>query len=313
MLVIGPEEVRARLPWRVCADEVRAAMIALSAGEARQIPRQIVVLPDGSRALGVMAGTLGQGRPFGAKVLSVALGGAGKGGSHQGMVLLFDPDTGAPAGMVDAGEITARRTAAASVVASRALANPEPRVLAVLGTGEQARSHLEAFAALRPSPRTLLWGRDPDRARALAEEVAHETGRPIEVAASVREAVAEADVICTVTAAVEPILHAAEVPAGAHLNVVGSSRAGPAEIDDALVARARMFADWREAVLREGAEFLNAKAAGLVDDAHVEAEIGDVLAGAKPGRRSPEEVTLYKSLGVIVQDLATAWRVLKGE
>ena len=134
-----------------------------------------------------------------------------------------------------------------------------------------------------------------------------ELSLPIVVAAGVREAVADADIVCTVTAAPEPILHGEWIRPGTHVNVVGSGYAGPAEVDNDLVVRSRYFVDSREGVLHQGAEFLRAKAAGLITDDHIIAEIGQVLAGEVPGRRADDEITLYKSLGHIVQDLASAW------
>ena len=172
--------------------------------------------------------------------------------------------------------------------------------LAILGTGEQARRHVLALRAVLPLTGVTIWGRDVARAEALAAELG------ATAMASVGDAVADADIICTTTAAGEPILYAADVRAGTHINAVGSSRAGPAEIANDLVVRARFFADHRAGVLAQGAEFLHAKAAGLVDDSHVLGEIGEVFAGTRPGRIARGDVTLYKSLGSIVQDLACA-------
>lgn len=297
--VIGAEEVAERLTYAVAIPLVREAMIALSAGRTRQLLRGIIDL-DAGNAFGVMPGALDDSA-FGAKLVSVFPGNVVRGGmSHQGLVVLFDPASGAPVAVVDAGELTVIRTAAASAAASMALARPEADHLAVLGTGEQARRHIDAIRAVRPLRRVTIWGRDPKRAAALAEEAG------ADVATSVRDAVAEADIICTVTAAADPILCAADVRSGTHVNAVGSSRAGPAEIANDLVARARFFADHRVGVLTQGAEFLRAKAAGLVEDAHVLGEIGEVFAGTLPGRIAPADVTLYKSLGSIVQDLACA-------
>lgn len=152
-----------------------------------------------------------------------------------------------------------------------------------------------------------MWGRSPERAQDFAEKMQAELAVPVRPAATAELAVAEADIVCTVTAAREPILKAAWIRPGTHLNVVGSSYAEPAEVDNDLVARSRFIADSREGVLAQGGEFLRAKAAGLVDDSHVAGEIGEVLAGKVAGRRSDEEITLYKSLGHVVQDLATAW------
>ncbi|HEY2001294.1 MAG TPA: ornithine cyclodeaminase family protein, partial [Acidobacteriaceae bacterium] len=179
--------------------------------------------------------------------------------------------------------------------------------LAILGTGEQAATHARAIRKVRALQSITVWGRSQNSAHAFATKMQAELGIPITVATTVQQAVANADIVCTVTSASEPILKSEWVQPGQHINVVGSSHAGPAEIDNALVARARYFADSREGVLQQGAEFLRAKQAGLIDDHHILAEIGEVLAGKAEGRRSPEEVTIYKSVGHIVQDLASAW------
>ena len=307
MRFIDRDEVASRLTYDRCIPLVREAMIALSRGDTRQIPRPIITLSAG-RMFGIMPGALGAHAAFGAKLISVFHGNFARGiQSHQGLVVLFDPESGAPVCAVHAGEITAIRTAAASAVATQALARPDARHLAILGYGEQARTHARAIGKVRDLASITVWGRSPQRAQAFAEEMQAELRLPVAPAPNVREAVAEADIVCTVTAASEPILHGAWVRPGTHLNVVGSSYAGPAEIDNDLVARSRFIADSRENVLAQGAEFLRAKAAGLVGDDHIAAEIGEVLSGKIEGRRNAEEITIYKSLGHVVQDLAAAW------
>lgn len=326
MRVIGAEEVARRLTYQACIPLMREAMIALSQGRTKQLLRQIIDL-GGGNAFGVMPGAMYRGREgqaapqpgaasdgrgnlstFGAKLVSVFPGNLAAGGlSHQGAVLLFDPETGASTAVIDAGPLTAIRTAAASAAATDALARPDATRLAILGTGEQARRHVEAIRLVRPISQVTIWGRDPAKAAALAQALGAAT------APTAAEAVAEADIICTTTAAPEPILFARDVPDGAHLNLVGSSRAGPAEVDEALVARARFIADHCDGVLAQGAEFLRAKAAGLVDDSHVVGEIGEVFAGTLEGRQAPEQITAYKSLGSIVQDLAAAALLLRDE
>jgi len=307
MRFIDREEVARRLTYDVCIPIVRDAMIAFSKGETIQLLRSIIPLSDG-RMFGVMPGAMGAHAPFGAKLISVFQENFAKGRqSHQGLVILFDPGTGAPVCVVHAGEITAIRTAAASAVATAALAREDARRLAILGYGEQAATHARAIAKVRHLESILVWGRSPERARAFAEKMQAELAIPVAPAGSVKDAVAQAGIVCTVTAAAEPILKGAWVRPGTHLNLVGSSYEGPAEVDNDLVVRSRFFADSREGVLKQGAEFLRAKEAGLIGDGHIVAEIGQVLAGEIQGRRSPEEITVYKSLGHVVQDLATAW------
>ncbi|HEY4710136.1 MAG TPA: ornithine cyclodeaminase family protein [Candidatus Acidoferrales bacterium] len=307
MRFIDREEVARRLTYEVCIPIVREAMIALSRGETKQLLRSIILLSEG-RMFGVMPGAMGASAPFGAKLISVFQENFAKGKqSHQGLVILFDPETGAPVCVVDAGEITAIRTAAASAVATGALARPDARRLAILGYGEQATTHARAISKVCDLESISIWGRSRERARAFAERMQAELAVPVVTASDVEEAVAEADIICTVSSAVEPILKGAWVRAGTHLNLVGSSHAGPVEVDNDLVVRSRFIADSREGVLKQGAEFLRAKGAGLIGDNHIVAEIGQVLAGEIEGRRSAQEITAYKSLGHVVQDLASAW------
>lgn len=261
---------------------------------------------------GIMPGALGAHAPFGAKLLSVFHGNFDKGiQSHQGLVILFDPESGAPVCAVHAGEITAIRTAAASAVATDALARKNARRLALLGYGEQATTHARAISKVRELQSITVWGRSLERAEAFARRMTAELKMPVTVARTVQDAVADADIVCTLTSAPEPILKGAWVRPGTHVNVVGSSYAVPAEVNNDLVARSRFIADSRESVLQQGAEFLRAKRAGEVNDDHIVGEIGQVLAGTVEGRRSADEVTIYKSLGHVVQDLASAWAIYK--
>jgi ornithine cyclodeaminase len=249
---------------------------------------------------------------FGAKLISVFPGNFALGlQSHQGFVALFDPANGAVIAMLHAGEITAIRTAAASAAATRVLARQDARRLAILGYGEQAETHARAMALVRPLTEITLWGRSPERATAVARRLESDLALPVRVAGTVREAVGEADIVCAVTAASDPILEGAWVAPGTHVNLVGSSMASTREADDALVARGRLFADHLEGVLRQGGEVIHAIGAGLIDESHVLGEIGQVMAGSLPGRRADDDVTLYKSLGAIVQDLFSGWRVYR--
>jgi ornithine cyclodeaminase/alanine dehydrogenase-like protein (mu-crystallin family) len=309
MRFIDREEVGKRLTYKMCIPIVRNAMMALSKGETKQLLRSIIPLSEG-RLFAVMPGAMGAHAPFGAKLLSVFRENFARGTqSHQGLVILFDPSTGVPVCAVHAGEITAIRTAAASAVATEILARKEARRLALLGYGEQAETHARAIHEVRDLESIVVWGRSPERARAFAERMEAELAIPVTTARAVPEAVAEADIVCTVTSAAEPILKGEWVRPGTHLNLVGSSYAGPTEVDNELVRRSRFIADHRQGVLQQGAEFLRAKEAGLVGDDHIVAEIGQVLAGEIEGRRSAEEITVYKSLGHVVQDLATAWAI----
>ena len=307
MRYIDRDEIARRLTYERCIPIVREAMMAFSTGQTKQLLRSILALSEG-RLFGVMPGALGAHEVFGAKILSVFKDNVARGKqSHQGVVLLFDPDGGEPVCLLDAGEITAIRTAAASAVATDALAAKHAKRLTILGTGEQAVTHARAIAKVRELETLVVWGRSAERAKTLADRIAPELGIETVVAPTVRVAVVDADIVCTVTSAAEPILEGKWLALGAHINIVGSSYAGPVEVDHEVVTRTRFFVDSREGVLAQGAEFLNAKKAGLVGDDHIAGEIGEVLAGRVEGRRSADEITAYKSLGHIVQDLASAW------
>jgi ornithine cyclodeaminase/alanine dehydrogenase-like protein (mu-crystallin family) len=312
MRLIEREEVARRLTYDVCIPIIRQAMIAFSRGETRQHLRSIIPLAQG-HLFGIMPGALSDRAVFGAKLISIFPENFAKGRqSHQGVVVLFDPESGAPVCVVHAGEITAIRTAAASAVATDVLARPDASRLAILGYGEQAATHARALLKVRNIEAVKVWGRSPERAESFCQRMCAELGIPFSSAADVQDAVRDADIICTVTGAREPVLKGAWVHPGTHVNLIGSSMAGPAEVDNEFVVRARFIADSREGVLQQGAEFLRAKAAGMIGDEHVVAEIGQVLAGDIVGRRSEQEITVYKSLGHVVQDLASAWALYSG-
>lgn len=306
MRIIDAEYVHHRLTFAECIPAMREAMVAFSAGKTKQHLRSILELGDGA-VMGVMPGALGFAGVFGTKIVSAYPGNFALGKpSHQGVIVLFDSETGEPMLVIEAGSVTAIRTASASAAATDALALPDASRLALLGYGEQAWTHAHAICEVRALEEVQVWGRSFERASAFAERLSRSIGIPVRPMDSARDAVESADIICTVTAAKEPVLEGRWVKAGAHVNAVGSSFAGPSEIDNELVRRSRFIADSREGVISQGAEFLYAKAAGLVDDQHIAGEIGEVFAGKVVGRRSLNEITVYKSLGHIVQDLAAS-------
>lgn len=300
----GAEQVRELLDYPGCIVAVREAMAALSASEAAQPLRGIFELGP-AKLFGLMPGTLPTGADFGAKLVSV-FGEPDRPGrfAHRGVAVLFDGKNGGVRCIGNAASLTDIRTACASAVATDALARFDSRALAIFGTGAQAESHIRALVHVRPINRIVIWGRSADRAKELADRMAGETGLDISPTTDGRAAAEEADIICTVTAAREPILFGDWVRPGTHVNLVGSSHLGPIEADGALVTRSRYIADYRPSALAAAAEFAAAKAAGLIDDDHLVAEIGEVLLNRRPGRTDFAQVTLYKSLGHIVQDLA---------
>ena len=309
--VLRGAEIRALLPMAECIDLMGATMAALSAGHARVPLRTVMRLPGDHGMMGVMPGALTDPACFGVKLLSLFPGNVAAGySSHLGLVMLFEAEHGLPVAMMDAAEITAIRTAAASGLATRLLARNDAGDLAILGAGEQARTHLEAMSLVRPLRRVRVWARRPDQAETFARFESERLGLAIETANSVAEAVAGADIVCTLTGAKDPILFSEMIAPGAHLNVVGSSVPSAAEIDTAALVRSRLFVDRRESTVNEGGDYLRALKAGAITESHILGEIGEVVSGAVAGRLTPEDITLYKSLGVAAQDLASAHHVL---
>jgi ornithine cyclodeaminase len=244
---------------------------------------------------------------MGIKVVSVMPGNHGtEYDSHQGAVMVFETEYGRLLAMVDASEITAIRTAAVSGVATRLLAREDAGDLAILGSGVQAHTHLEAMMVARDLKRVRVWSRNEDNARRFAERESERHGLTVEVMPMAQAAVEGADIICTTTSSREPILMGDWLSPGTHINAVGSSVAFARELDTAAVVRSRLFIDRRESTVNEAGDFLFPKQEGAVDDNHIQGEIGEILLGQNTGRTTSEEITLFKSLGLAVEDLAAA-------
>lgn len=308
------EQVAAGTPWPELIGAMELAFRALSDGTAILPLRTIVWAPGKAGALGSMPAYLPEaesgGRRFpavlGVKAVTFFPGNHATAlDTHQGIVVIFDAKDGRPLAICDGTEITARRTAAVSALATRLLSREDSKTLALLGSGTQARTHLEAISAVRPIREVRVWSRNPDHARRFADGHSR-AGRSVEDAASAEDAVAEADIVCTLTASNEPVLSGEWLAAGTHVNAVGSSTAASREIDTKAVVRASFFVDRRESALAEAGELLRAKTEGAVDDGHILAELGELVTGKARGRRSPEEITLFKSTGLAIEDLAAA-------
>lgn len=301
MLVISAAEVEALLPMPLAIAAMRSAMMQVSQGRTVLPLRQFMAIPDAPGKLAVMPGYLADPPLFGVKTVAKYRHPPGSPhGSHVGVLQLFDATTGLLLAIIEGGRLTAIRTAAASALATDVLARPEASRLAILGTGEQARRHVIALAAVRPITEVRVWGRSLANASAFAEGL----DLPVRACADVAQAVADADIICTTTPAVDPILFGAMVAPGTHINLVGSAIADTAEADAALVAQSEFFVDYRVAALAQAGELRRAIAAGLVGPDHIRGEIGAVLLGTAPGRSGAAAITVYKSLGVTAQDLA---------
>jgi ornithine cyclodeaminase len=229
--------------------------------------------------------------------------------SHQGTVMLFEKENGRLLTIMDASEITAIRTAAASGLATRLLARDNAHDLAILGTGVQGRSHLAAMLAVRPIDRVRVWSRNAEGLANYAAWAKAEHGVDVEVMGDVQTAVSHADIICTTTAAPTPILHGQWLSPGVHINAAGSSVKHTRELDTEAVVMSRLFVDRRESTVNEAGDFLFPKQEGAVDDDHIVAEIGELLTGAKNGRQSADEITLFKSLGLAIEDIGAAHHI----
>ena len=289
-------------------DAIELLLADLSAGRMHQPLRSIVRPPDAIGLMGLMPSyRAGVHALYGLKAVCVFPGNTAIGkDAHQGSVMLFSAATGELLALLNASAITAIRTGAVSAVATRLLARADAGDLAILGTGVQARSHLVAIACVRPLRRVRVASRSFEHARAFAEAYAPRYPFPIEPAASAEAAVRGADLIVTATTAAEPILRHEWIAPGAHINAVGSSIPTTREIDTATMTNAALYVDRRESTLNEAGDYLFAMRTGAIGPDHIRAEVGELLLSTQPGRSAPDAITLFKSLGLAVEDLAAA-------
>jgi len=310
--IVNREEVKKLLSMRDCIELVAKAHSKLAHGNAIQPLRQGFVVSQGKGVIATMPAyidSVGDESPvLGLKTVSVFHGNVEVNiGTHQASILLMEPDTGQLIALIDGTEITAIRTAAASAVASRILAKENlTGDLAILGSGVQAYTHLEAMAVCHDIQRVRVWSRQYKHAQQFAEHATQVSKIPIEPMETVKETVKNADLIITVTASVNPILEAQWVSPGCHISAVGSSLPNMREIDSELARTAKIFTDVRESALNEAGDILIPIKEGVLESDPILADLGQLVNGDHPGRTSPEEITLYKSLGVGIQDLATA-------
>jgi ornithine cyclodeaminase len=303
LLVLSHDDVRRLLPMDECIELMEAALSDIARGRAWQPLRFVIRPPEEKTLMGLMPAHRSEPqRAYGLKAICIFPENPARGlDAHQGGVLLCDGETGQLRALLDASAVTAVRTAAVSAVATRALARDDAKELAILGAGVQARSHLEALPHVRPFEKVRIWSRTPEHAQAVAAE----TKLPVEVVESAEAAVGGADVVVTATSSREPVLERAWLAPGAHINAVGSSIPTARELDDETMAEAALFCDARESLLNEAGDYL---LAGLGPDS-IRAELGEVLIGSAEGRRDARELTVFKSLGLGVEDLAAAEHV----
>jgi ornithine cyclodeaminase/alanine dehydrogenase-like protein (mu-crystallin family) len=312
ILVLTYDDVERLLPMDECIDVMADALAALARGEMFQPLRSIAKPPDAGGLIGLMPAYRGGERSaFALKAINVIPDNPRLRGldTHQGAVLVSSGETGELEALVNASAITEIRTAAVSGVATHALARDDARVLAVLGAGVQGRSHLHAMAAARPFAQARIWSRDVEQARRLADSIS--LPFPLEVVASAEEAVRGADVVVTATAAPEPVVRREWVGDGTHINAVGACFPHTRELDGATVAASTLIVDRRESAENEAGDYLLALQEGAIGSDHIAAELGEVLTGDHPGRTSDDEITLFKSLGIAIEDLAAADHVVR--
>jgi alanine dehydrogenase len=310
VLIVNQAEVPRLLPMRECIDLMARAFGALARGEASMPQRQILWLPDRSAALGLMPAHLTGFGAIGLKAVTFFPRNEGTElDSHQGAVLLFESGRGRLLAVIDATSVTAVRTAAVSGLATRLLAREDAGDLAMVGSGVQASTHLEAMLAVRTIRRIRVASKSVDAARGFAERESKRYGIPIAPSTTVREAVEGADIVCAVTSAREPVIRGEWLSPGAHVNAVGSSVPSARELDTDAVVRSRLFVDRREAALAEAGDFLIPRGEGAVTDDHILGELTEILTGQKPGRTAPTDITLFKSVGLAIEDLASAQHI----
>jgi ornithine cyclodeaminase len=313
VIVLSQRDVAALLSMRDCIDVMGRALTALTRGESVLPLRTVFRLPSGTDFFALMPAYIGPGgagaAAVGAKVITVVPGNHGtERDSHQGAVLLFDTVNGSLLAVLDATSITSIRTAAVSALATKHLARADADDLAILGSGVQARTHLEAIPLVRRIRRVRVWSRDATRARMFVDSMA---GRfpDISVSSSAEAAVRDASIVCTVTSSTTPVLEGKWLADGAHVNVVGAATPRAREVDSETIVRSRVFVDRRESALAEAGDILIPISEGAITGEHIVAELGEIVGGARAGRESVREITLFKSLGLAVEDIAAAQHV----
>jgi len=284
------------------------ALASLARGEVYQPLRTIVRPPDARGLLALMpAYRGGESGAFGLKAICVFPGNPAIGkDAHQGMVILFSQETGEPLALMNASQVTAIRTAAVSAVATRLLARPDAVELGIIGAGVQARTHLIALACVRSIKRARVACRNQEHALQLVREMQDKVSFPIAVVSSNEAAVRDANIVVTATSAHEPVIRREWIGDGAHINAIGTHSPQSREIDTETMAAARLFVDRRESALNEAGDYLLAAQEGAVTAESIVAEVGEVLIKSKQGRRSPAEITLFKSLGLAIEDVVSA-------
>lgn len=307
MLVLSEKEVTSLIDVEELIAALEQAHIQYSTGKAVAPVRLIVPLPQIRGRITSMPGYLNADKALGMKIVTYFQDNPQQNlPAILGTVMLFSAETGKIIAVMDGSSITAIRTACASAMATKALANAEAPVLGILGAGVQARAHIRALCRVRNIGKIKLYSPSGKSAAAVKRDLESEVGAAVEIARSAEEAVRDSDLIVTATTSNMPVLSREWLKPGAHINAVGSHRPDQREIDGPTVALAKVVVDSRDAIMAECGDILLAIKEGSIPESHIHAEIGNVLAGTKPARTGRSEITLYKSVGIAIQDVATA-------
>jgi ornithine cyclodeaminase len=307
IVVLSHDDVAALLPMSDCIELMSEALSALAWGEVENPLRSVVRPREALHFFGLMPAYRGGGNSaYALKEVCIFPDNPKRGlDAHQGAVLLHSAEDGRLLAVLNASAVTAIRTAAVSGLATRLLARGDATEVAVVGTGVQARAHMDAMAALDKFERVRVAGRSRSKAEAFVSGLPRYAFR-VEAVEGAERALRGADVIVTATNSAEPVIRREWVKPGAHINAVGSCSPRKREIDTGTVAASAFFVDRRESALNEAGDYLIPASEGAVGPDHIRAELGEILIGEKPGRRSPEEITLFESQGIAVEDLAAA-------
>jgi ornithine cyclodeaminase/alanine dehydrogenase-like protein (mu-crystallin family) len=308
VLLLSHNTVKKLLPMGECIPLMAEALISFAKGKSHQPVRMIFRPPDASGLMSLMPSYRSDVYPvFGLKAICVFPGNPAKAkDAHQGAVALFSSETGELMAIENASAITAIRTAAVSAVATDLLARRDAGVLAIIGSGVQGRAHLEAISHVRNLTGVRVADKMIERTQKFVEEMGPRYSFPIQAMNSVEAALKEAEIVVTVTNSSEPVIQRGWIADGTHINAIGACVPSAREIDSRTIAASKLFVDKRESILQESGDYLFPRKEGVIGPDHIQAEIGEVLISAKPGRKSNGEITLFKSLGLAVEDLAAA-------
>jgi len=310
--ILSRDDVVASLDMSECIKAMAGAMAAVSSGNTVMADKHIIEQEGNKGFLGAMLGSCSSPDTLGLKIVTVKPNNPRAGlPVLQGAMLLFDAVSGVPSGLIDAASVTAIRTSAVSAVATQLLSRDDAHVVALLGTGVQAAAHLDAMLAVRPIERFIVWGRSESKALEFCKEHSNRLGVPVEHEISAQSAASMADIVCTTTGTDVPIIFGGWVRPGTHINLIGAHDASHREADEVLISMSKVYTDYTEFSLKSAGDIVIAINLGAISPTDIIGELGDIVNGVIPGRSNDEDVTVFKSIGLIAQDLVAGELALK--